>query len=173
MRYSGMILRAATPDDALAVARVHVRSWQKAYRELLPDDCLNGLTPEERAQKYNFANPDPFSFQTIVLEDEGLIAGFATTSRSRDEQLTNYGELCALYVDPSNWGRGFGVALAAEARSRLRRLGFADALLWVLRGNSRAERFYRKDGWVAEGRERTDEVWGLKVEEILYVRKLV
>lgn len=34
--YSDVLIRPAKSDDALEVARVHVRSWQAAYRGLLP-----------------------------------------------------------------------------------------------------------------------------------------
>ena len=46
----GLVLtvRRATPEDAAGVAGVHVRSWQVAYRGLLPDDYLDGLRPEDR-----------------------------------------------------------------------------------------------------------------------------
>ena len=42
----------------MAVARVHVRSWQVGYRGLLPDAYLDGLRAEERAERYNFASGD-------------------------------------------------------------------------------------------------------------------
>ena len=45
-----MILRPAEPEDAMAVARVHVRSWQMGYKDLLPQDYLASLQPEERAR---------------------------------------------------------------------------------------------------------------------------
>jgi hypothetical protein len=35
-------MREAQPQDAAEVARVHVRSWQVAYRGLFPDDYLDG-----------------------------------------------------------------------------------------------------------------------------------
>lgn len=167
-----MLLRPAVPEDTLAVARVHLSAWRAAYRTLLPDEYLDRLSAEERALKYDFPNPDPLTPQTIVAEEGEMIVGFATTSRSRDESLKDFGELCALYVDPECWGRGFGVALAAAARARLIQLGFSDALLWVLKGNSRAERFYRNDSWSPDGHERTDVVWGATVEEIRYLRHL-
>jgi GNAT superfamily N-acetyltransferase len=59
-------LRPAEPEDAMAVARVHVRSWQAAYRALLPDDYLDQLRPEDRAQSYDFASLDPLKPRTIV-----------------------------------------------------------------------------------------------------------
>jgi GNAT superfamily N-acetyltransferase len=115
--YLDMLLRPAEPDDAIAVARVHVRSWQTAYRTLLPDDYLDQLRPEDRAQKYDFASLDPRKPRTIVATEEGLIHGFATTAPSREADLPDHGELCALYVDPDQWGRGIGMALVSAARA--------------------------------------------------------
>jgi GNAT superfamily N-acetyltransferase len=167
-----MLLRPAEPDDAIAVAEVHVRSWQAAYRKLLPDEHLDNLRPEDRAKKYDFGNPDPAKPWTIVAAEEGVIQGFATTAPSRDSDLPGHGELCALYVDPERWGRGIGVALVSAARARLVELGFRDAFLWVLAGNDRAERFYRMDQWTTDGVRRTDSVWGVTVNEVRYRRRL-
>ncbi len=77
-----MLLRPATPEDADAVARVHVRSWQAAYRSLLPDAYLDGLRPEERAQAYDFTGSDPAKPYTIVAESEGAVYGFVSTMPS-------------------------------------------------------------------------------------------
>ena len=170
--YSDLVLRPAVTEDAPAIARVHVRSWQAAYRGLLPDAYLNGLRAEERAERYDFANPDKYAPQTIVAEVDGVIAGFATTSRSHDPSLAGFGELCALYVDPDYWRKGYGVALVAEARSRLISLGFEDALLWILRGNVRADRFYRNDGWRPDGAEKSELMWGTQVVDLRYLRHL-
>jgi GNAT superfamily N-acetyltransferase len=167
-----MLLRPAEPSDAMAVARVHVRSWQAAYRTLLPDDYLDQLRPEDRAQQYDFASLDPRKPRTIVAVGEGSICGFATTAPSRDADLPDHGELYALYVDPEMWGRGIGVALLSEARTQLVRAGFRNAVLWVLTGNLRAERFYQINGWAPDGRCRTDVVWGATVDEVRYVREL-
>ena len=37
-----MRIRTANTDDAAAIAEVHVRSWQAAYRGVFPDDVLDG-----------------------------------------------------------------------------------------------------------------------------------
>jgi GNAT superfamily N-acetyltransferase len=170
--YFRMLLRAAEPADTMSVARVHVRSWQWAYRGLLPDEYLDNLRPEDRAQRYDFATRDPQRPQTIVALEAGLIRGFATTAPSRDSDLAGYAELYALYVDPDYWGHGIGKALILSARERLAALGFENALLWVLMGNVRADRFYRKDQWTPDGLHRKDTVWGVTVNEIRYQRKL-
>jgi GNAT superfamily N-acetyltransferase len=177
-----MPLRLAEPEGAMAIARVHVRTWQAAYRTLLPDGYLDQLRPEDRAQTYDFASLDPLKPQTIVaveeglgrdgLGREGLICGFATTAPSRVPDLPDHGELCALHVDPEKWGRGVGVALITEARGRLVELGFRKAFLWVLAGNLRADRFYRMDGWAPDGVKRTDSVWAVTLNEVRYQREL-
>jgi GNAT superfamily N-acetyltransferase len=161
-------VRDARPDDAAGVAAVHVRSWQAAYRGLLPDDYLDALRPEGRMARYTFGAADPDVPTTVVAVDDGAICGFATTGPARTDDLLGAGELLALYVDPDHWGFGLGRRLMAEARARLSRQGFTDALLWVLVGNVRAERFYRTDGWQPDGGRRTEEVWGVSVDEISY-----
>jgi len=168
-----MLLRPAEPADALAVARVHVRAWQVAYRNLLPDDYLNSLKPEDRAQRYTFGGTDPREPMTTVAVDErGTIRGFATTCAARDADVPGHGELAAIHVDPDCWGRGVGVALLASARTFLLDSGFRRAILWVLVGNTRAERFYMKDGWTPDGVQRTDTVWGVQVNDRRYRRTL-
>ena len=159
----------------MAVAGVHVRSWQAAYRNILPDDYLNQLRPEDRAAVYDFATRDPLKPKTIVAVEEAVspaIRGFATTMPVTDSDMPGCGELGALYVDPQHWGNGVGVALLLAAREQMWQQGFRKAILWVLTGNVRAERFYQRDGWTRDGVTRKATVWGIEVDEIRYAREL-
>jgi GNAT superfamily N-acetyltransferase len=163
-------LRDATPADALAVARVHVRSWQGAYRGLIADEFLDRLRPEDRARSYRLGNRNPAAPRTIVAEDGGEIWGFATTGPCRDEDALEAGELQALYVDPPHWRTGTGRLLHEAAISRIRADGFAEAVLWVLRGNDLAERFYLAADWHRDGAERVEQPYGV-VSEVLRMRR--
>ena len=170
--HQDMEIRPAEPEDALAVARVHVRTWQVAYRGLLPDEYLDQLRAEDRAVRYQFRDLDPLRPWTIVADEAGVIRGFATTVPANQADLPDCGELAALHVDPDHWRRGIGAALVSAARTRLRDLGFRKAMLWVLAGNVRADRFYRTDGWMPDGVSRIDTVWGAEVNELRYQRLL-
>ena len=167
-----MNLRPAVPADAMAVARVHVRAWQAAYRGLMPEDYLAGLRPEDRAQRYDFASVDPARPRTLVAVEADTVLGFTTISPARDEEAAGQGELCALYVEPDCWGRGIGQALAAAARGDLCRLGFRNAVLWVVAGNVRAQQFYRADGWTPDGLHRAQRLWNVGVNTVRYSRAL-
>jgi GNAT superfamily N-acetyltransferase len=165
-------IRPAKHPDIEAVAAVHVRSWQVGYRDLLPAEYLAGLRPEDRAQRYRFDDPDPARPATLVALEDDTIIGFATTGPARDHDTESAGELMALYVDPPSWRTGTGRTLIAAARNRLINQGFTQAVLWVLAGNDRAERFYRIDGWNHDGGRRHHTVWGIGVEELRYRRAL-
>jgi GNAT superfamily N-acetyltransferase len=154
----------------MEVAGVHVRAWQVGYRGVLPDEYLESLRPEQRAGHYTFGDAEAGNPVTIVAVDQGAICGFATTALSRDVDAQGAGELWALYVEPSRWGRGIGQLLMTAARQEFARLGLTSAILWVLVGNKRAASFYRSDGWGPDGSRRHAEVWGTTVEEVRYRR---
>ncbi len=168
-----MLLRPAQPGDEMAVARVHVRSWQVAYRTLMPQEYLDQLRPEDRAAHYDFATGDPQKPHTIVAVESESVLGFATTMPTRSEDLSGYGELAALYVDPEHWGRGVGLALVQAARAHLVEAGFLKAMLWVLVGNTGADRFYQKDKWIPDGIRQAEFVWGISLDGLRYTRDLL
>jgi len=163
-------LRDATPEDALAIAGVHVRSWQAAYRGLIDAEFLDRLRPEERAGSYRLGDPDPSAPRTVVAEAGGEIWGFATTGPCRDADARDAGELYALYVDPPRFRSGTGRLLLEAATGRMRADGFSEAVLWVLRGNEVAERFYAAAGWRRDGAEREEQPYGV-VSNVLRMRR--
>jgi ribosomal protein S18 acetylase RimI-like enzyme len=167
-----MTVREAQPQDAAEVAGINVRSWQVAYRGLFPDDYLDELRAEDRMARYTFGDVRPGSPTTVVAVVDATVCGFATLGPALDEDAADAGQVYAIYVDPHAWGRGIGRSLMAEARARLSRQGFAEAVLWVHAGNERAHRFYRADGWQSDGHRRQEYVWGVLADEVRYRRCL-
>jgi GNAT superfamily N-acetyltransferase len=163
-------MRPAVPADAYDVARVHVRSWQSAYRGLIAQEYLDGLTPEVWASRYTFGRMGILLPSTLVAVDGSTICGLATTGLCRDEDLSNFGELMAIYVDPAYVRTGVGRLLITAARERLRGVGVVAVSLWVLDGNARARRFYERDGWRFDGTRRTRTYGNAPVEEVRYRR---
>jgi ribosomal protein S18 acetylase RimI-like enzyme len=173
-------LREARLGDELPVAELHVRSWQEAYRELMPAEFLAGLDPGDRAGRYSFGSTDEGAAVTILAVGGGegdrgdpsltnrevrpgsppspreRLEGFVTFGASRDDDARGLGEVYALYVDPDRLRGGVGRMLMVEARRRLVADGFTDAILWVLQGNDRARSFYEGEGWSPDGTSRVE-----------------
>ena len=146
-------IRAATVDDAEAIAEVNVASWRWAYDRLLPASVLDALSVEGRATDWRSMIVSPVCDVSVATAGDGTVVGFANVGRTRDDDdasLTT-GELFALYVRPETAGTGIGRALLQQAETRLRAAGFTHATLWVLETNGRARRFYERHGWSFDG----------------------
>ncbi|WP_099246612.1 GNAT family N-acetyltransferase [Mycobacterium sp. shizuoka-1] len=165
-------IREARGDDAMAVAGVHVRSWQAGYQGLVAQQYLDGLDAEDRAKRFALDAMDIGGPYTLVAADGDTICGHVTIGRSRDDDLPDYGEVWALYVDPPLWQTGIGRALLTAACDRLRLAGRDRAFLWVLSTNTRARRFYERSGWTADGRHRVELIGGTPLDESRYVTSL-
>lgn len=169
----GPVVRRAAPDDADAIARVHVRGWQVGYRGLLPDAVLDALSVGERAAGWRERLTDPSSSDasTSVAVVGGRLVGFSSVGPSRDQDAPpGTGELWALYVDPDHWRSGAGRALDATAAADLTGTGAVRATLWVLSTNVRARAFYERCGWTVEGATRVDRRPGPPPAELLETR---
>lgn len=149
-------IREALPGEELAIAEIHVRSWQEAYAGLMPAEFLAALDPRDRAARYTLGAEGPEAPTTLVALEDDAMLGFVTFRLSHDADAPDLGEVAALYVDPDRHRGGVGRLLMSEARRRLREEGFADALLWVLDGNDRARRFYEGEGWKPDGARREE-----------------
>lgn len=151
-------IRTAEIDDAHGVAIVHVDSWRAAYRGLMPDDVLDGLSIEQREGGWRRIISDPNADgRTIVAERDGEIVGWASFGPGRDEGASEHGELWGLYAHPNAFSTGVGHALIAAVETALRQDGFSSAYLWVLDGNDRAATFYERHGWLEDGTVKLDE----------------
>ena len=148
-------IRAARPEDAPAIAAVHVASARDAYRGILPDDWLDALSTGAHETFWRWRVESLRQDGAIwVAANSGSIVGFCTTSRSDEpDAAADTAEVGWLYVSPNRVGEGVGSGLLAQAISRAADQGFAEATLWVYADNERARRFYENAGWQLDGSE--------------------
>ena len=166
-------VRPAVAGHADAIGRVQVETWRVAYQGLMPDEAIASFDVESRQRLWRegLARVRQPGSATFVAELDGEVVGFASVGRSRDEEAGHEGELYAIYVHPSRWGQGIGRALLERAEESMREFGFDGALLWVMEGNERGERFYRAAGWERDG-SKVDTFQGFEVAELRYRKAL-
>ena len=133
---SELVLRPAEPDDADALALIHVLARRAAPMPdpVHPDDDVRRWLRERVVE-------DAPGAETWVAEVEGSPVGYA---------LTTAGWLDDLYVQPAHQDAGVGGALLDLVMAR-QPDGFC---LWVFEGNRPARDFYAHRGLVEL--ERTD-----------------
>jgi GNAT superfamily N-acetyltransferase len=124
------VIRRATPQDAEAIARVHVATWQFAYADILAPEDLGAPDADERVALWTriIAGGDPV---WVAVEGERIV-GFVSIEGNH---------LTELYVDPIAQGAGVGSALLAQAEAAGARE------LDVLADNGHAQTFYAARGW--------------------------
>jgi GNAT superfamily N-acetyltransferase len=165
-------IRDAVPSDAEAIAEVHVASWQEAYRGMLPDEYLDGLRAADRVAFWHERLGDPPARGAVlVAEEEGRLLGFTNLLPHPDLGDT-WALLPHVYLHPDAWGRGLGPALMAGVLDRARGDGFTHVELWTLVANVRAQHVYERDGWVSDGTEKREVVWGVELPEVRYTLEL-
>ncbi len=140
-------IRQATSDDADAIARVQVGTWQDAYRGIVPQEFLDSINVSEWAERRfrELANSRAGT-ASHVAEIENEVVGWAFCGPNRDQDSTYAGELYAIYLVPECQRRGIGMALTVASAKSLIESGMNSMLLWVLAENWPARRFYEALG---------------------------
>ena len=159
------VIREATPEDARAIAGVHVASWRTTYRGLLRDAYLDGLDVEDHAGRWRRLLGSGAGDTFVALEGSDVV-GFASCGRERDQDPIYQGELYAIYLLEDRQRRGLGRRLVSSVARRLLELEYRSMLVWVLAANP-ARAFYEAIGG-ALVRSRQMELAGETQEEAGY-----
>lgn len=165
-------LRPATVDDLMAVGALHQRSRVAAYAAFLPARALADPTPEAMGaywtERWTWERDE---HRMTVAERAGRLVGFSYLGPD-DEGDPATGLLNAIHLEPAERGRGTGRTLMVDALDAMRARGWSRAVLWVLRDNAHARRFYERGGWTPTGTERDEHIGGLLTPQLRYARQV-
>ena len=166
-----MPVRLATPDDAQAIAEVHVAAWQAAYADLMPQSVLDALSVEQRLKSWQRTLSAPSRFLTAVATDRSAsVVGFVLYGQEQDaNRIEPSGELFAMNLVPQVWRCGRGRQMCDWVLAHARDQAWQSVALWVLCENARARAFYESMGFVSDGVEKADTVLiGASLNELRY-----
>lgn len=158
-------VRPAQVEDAAQMARVNVQCWQETYRGLMSDAILDdpGLLAA-RGQFWTTALTDEryHENRVAVAERDGELVGIAMSGPPLDAGPWAR-QLYVLYVRAAEHGTGAGPTLLETVLDPEE-----PTTLWVADPNPRAQAFYRKHGFVADGAAQVED----GVPEIRMVRSV-
>lgn len=170
------VVRRATANDAAAIAALQVRSWQAAYRGIVPDAFLDDLAEGAWLERWTdqLTAVGREGVHQLVSTDvrDGPPRAVAVCGPAMEPTAEFTGQLYVLYADPHSWGWGHGGALLSRVHELLAADRHSGALLWVAADNERSIGFYERHGWTMDGATQREEVAGATFDELRMVRNL-
>lgn len=141
-------IRPATLTDAPGIAHAHVESWRTSYKGIISDEFLANLSEERRTQAWTdiLSHPEHPAFLLVATDETGQIVGFVSGRPDRENDSEYTGEVGAIYLQKQAQGQGTGRKLMQAAASELIQRGHQSMMLWVLRDNTQARKFYEAIG---------------------------
>ena len=163
-------LRRARDGDAREIAEIHVDSWRKSFRGVLPAPYLEGLRVEDDEQGWQRTlSILPADRRPWLAEIDGHAVAFATAGPSRDEDATSdVAEVYDIYVDPDCQDRGIGKTLLGHVVRDMRERGYDRLTVWCFAEAQDARRFYERSGWRHDGKTRSRPIGAGEVQEVRY-----
>ena len=131
------------------MARVNVRCWQETYRGLVPDAVLDDpgfVGARKRFWTAALTDERYRDNRVAVAERDGGLVGIAMSGPPLDAGAAWARQLYVLYVHSADHGTGAGPALLGAVVDPEESVA-----LWVADPNPRAQAFYRKRGFGADG----------------------
>ncbi len=156
----------AGPGDAADLARVHVQSWRETYPGMLPQVYLDRMSTAVHARRWR-SRLMRGTEVTLVAETAQGLAGYCSGDWTRGGARPGEAEIATLYVLKRAQGSGIGRRLLVSAARALAARGATSLVIWVLRDNTGARRFYERMGGSSE-RERDEAIGGGLVISVAY-----
>lgn len=149
-----------TESDRKAVGELYAAAWKEGYKGLLPRVFLDEIVPERWSDRNVFLDDGSF-----VALDGDKIAAHCHARPAGEPEWRGWGEIHTMYTHPDYWRQGFGTAVFRRAEEWLCEQGFDEVYLFVLEGNSRAESFYKSQGFFPNGGTLCCEIGGAVVTD--------
>ena len=142
-----LIKNLETEEEIQQKAYVSLKGWQEAYVGLLDQSFLDTLTLDR-----NLRNAQNWKDNTIIAKDGDRVIVFVVCGPCRDEDLPDAGEVYAIYILSEYYDQKVGYRLMLAALDRLK--DYSKTVVWVLKENKRAIRFYLRCGFHFDGKEK-------------------
>ena len=138
-----IVIRKATEADVRQIAEILVEDWKKAYSGIIDSAFLETMNVDQRyaieVQRY----------QKYMVATDGLeILGYAWNEMMAEESADC--EIVALYVRYDRRKSGIGKMLFQNAMDSFRAAGKKSMIVWCLKDNHEARKFYESMGGKAD-----------------------
>jgi len=155
-------IRRATPEDAYNIKKIHVETYKKSYRGIVPNEYLNNMPLDddviERTKKYLETAECWLAF----IQNESV--GFAYVSDIENKTF----EINALYIHPDFQKQGIGSHFVDFLCQNKKAKGCLKCILWTMKFGP-ALPFYEKLDFKRTNEEK---IWKFEIPIIKLQKEL-
>ena len=158
-------VRKTTLDDVRETTKVHIATWQSAYKGIIPQGFLDKMSDdyEMRVERWAKTLSEGHAEYSLVAEVDGRIVGILHGGNSRHSEYPHDKEVYAIYVLDEYQGRGVGKKLIQTIAKTFVEEESKGMVIWVLEEN-KSKKFYEAIGGKHIG-NKTIEIAGKKLDE--------
>lgn len=138
------IIRKNELKDQEQMAHIKVDGWRNTYDKIIASRYLKSLNYKQQTQRY-IASFEEYKDLVLVAVRDNEVLGYSCFDLV-DKSGNFDSELVSLYVKPSEKGKGIGTNLLKETAKELLLHGKNNMLIWCLKENKDAVKFYEKLG---------------------------
>ena len=135
------MIRCYEEKDIKQVAKIITEDWKIAYKGIIDDEYLKNLDYKDKEKSIR----EKYQKRKSIVLEEGIVKGYSRFGENRDEEK-DLGELYALYVEADERGKKIGEKLLRKTASILKERGYKEMVIWCLKENKKARKFYEKMG---------------------------
>ena len=167
-----LVIRKATLEDIPEVAELHVKSWNKTYKDIIDQDHLDNMKNnlykriERMKNEFNLRN-----MIVATIDNEIVVFSEFTLTNEFSKDLEIDCELCGLYVKNEYVGIGIGSKVFNYVKNTFMENNKSKMGLWCVKENNNAINFYLKKGGI-QVKEKPFTLAGKDYSEIAFIYDL-
>ena len=167
--YEPIIIRLAVPADAPDMAEVHMRSWEVAYKGIVPDEYIQKQNEKRPAMWQRIITDDNMT-QYVIQKDSKTVGIMCVVATTQDDDKTDdVCELEGIYLHPDSYRQGIGTKAMGFAFDIAHGWNKSFMTLWVFSENVNSIKFYENLGFAPDGKTKTYDMG--KVMDCIRMRK--
>lgn len=152
--FPNITIRLAKPADAPDMAEIHARSWEAAYKDIIPAEYIkekNAIRPT----LFRRIITDENTTQYVIAADGKTVGIMCIAPPQDDDTDDSFYELHGIYLHPDYYRQGIGTQVMEFAFNKARSIGKINMTVWVFAENTNAINFYIKCGFAADEKTKT------------------
>lgn len=147
-------IRLAKPEDAPDMAEVLARSWEIAYKDIIPMEYIKAKNATRSDQFARIITHDNKTQHVVQADNKTM--GIMNVAPPQDDDVSDeFYELHGLYLHPEYYRMGIGTQTMNFAIDVARNLGKKYMTLWVFAENRNSINFYTKCGYAPDGKTKS------------------